>query len=222
MKIILLGLSSSGKTTTAKYLEKYGNYKMIDIDAKIEKKIHMTVREFYSKYGRKTFRKMELDVLQECIFSKEEQCGDANIIISTGGGLIENTDAILFLNSLKKRELNNVKIFFLNSSLKTLWARISKKIQKEMYIPAFLEDGLKNTSPFRKYDVLQIKSMQSLFSLNEHARNKILKATKMYFKLIYKKRMERLPLLDCIKIKVKNKKANKVATYIKKIVLKKL
>ena len=228
MKIILVGLSSSGKTTTAKYLECHGIYKMIDIDAKIKEKTHMTVREFYRKNGSDAFRKMEFDVLQECIFLKEEKYGGDDIIISTGGGLLENKDAIFFLNNLKKKEGDKVKIFFLNSSLKTLWARLSKKIKKNisspsftsMFVPAFLEEGAKNISLFKKCNALQKKDIKSSFLLDEHGKKKILRATKRYFKLIYKKRMANLALLDCIKIKVKNKSVVKIARYIERVVLK--
>jgi len=229
MKIILLGLSSSGKTTTAKYFEKHRNYKMIDIDAKIEEKIHMTVREYYKTHGCDVFRKLELDVLQEYMCLGEEQCGRSeNIIISTGGGLVENKNAIFFLNSLKKREGDKVKIFFLNSSLKILWARLSKNIKKNMsssgftsmFIPAFLREGVKNIAVFRKYNALQKTTIKNSFLLDEHGKKKILRATKRYFNLIYKKRMTNLALLDCIKIKVKNKSVGKIARYIERVVLK--
>lgn len=86
-KIILIGFMGCGKTTIGKQLAKKFNFDFIDTDEEIEKKYNTTISDIFRIYGEDDFRKKEVSLLDELL--KKD-----NIIISTGGGIIESIEAI--------------------------------------------------------------------------------------------------------------------------------
>ncbi len=85
MKIYLIGLPGSGKSTIGSLLAKKLNYEFIDTDTYIEEKAMMFIDEIFSSYGEDYFRALEINALEEL---KEKD----NVIISTGGGIIKNKE----------------------------------------------------------------------------------------------------------------------------------
>ena len=69
-----------GKTSIGKKLSKQLNWKFLDTDKLIEKKIGLPIPEIFNQYGEDFFREQEREILNE-IASLE------NVVVSVGGGL---------------------------------------------------------------------------------------------------------------------------------------
>jgi shikimate kinase len=78
--IILLGFMGVGKTSIGKKLSKQLNWKFLDTDKLIEKKIGLPIPEIFNQLGEDFFREQEREILNE-IASLE------NVVVSVGGGL---------------------------------------------------------------------------------------------------------------------------------------
>jgi len=81
--LVLLGMMAVGKTTLGKIVAKKQELKFIDIDASIEKKNSMTIKEIFKKKGEKFFRMEEEN---EILKSLEKN----NCVIALGGGAFMN------------------------------------------------------------------------------------------------------------------------------------
>jgi len=78
-RLYLIGFMGSGKTSVGKKLAKKLNYKFIDLDNEIEKRINCSILDCFAKFGEDKFREIENQILKESFkYSKT--------IISTGGG----------------------------------------------------------------------------------------------------------------------------------------
>lgn len=111
MRIYLIGFMCSGKTTVGSLLASRLNYSFIDLDKEIEKREGLTIPQIFSKKGEGYFRKLELDTLKD--ISKQD-----NLVISTGGGLGANLEALEFM---KKRG----KTVWIEIDFNTFWERCS-------------------------------------------------------------------------------------------------
>ncbi|MBS1501428.1 MAG: shikimate kinase [Bacteroidetes bacterium] len=80
MKIFLIGFMGSGKTTLGRKLAARMNYEFIDLDHVLEKRVELSIAEYFSFFGEDSFRKLEREVLQKTQYPE-------NVIVSTGGGL---------------------------------------------------------------------------------------------------------------------------------------
>ncbi len=81
--IILIGMPGSGKSTVGQILAEKLSRTFVDIDWEIEKKIQMSICDYFSKCGEPAFRKIESELLDE--FSRK-----SGLVIATGGGVIKN------------------------------------------------------------------------------------------------------------------------------------
>jgi shikimate kinase len=88
-KIVLIGMKSSGKTTTGKILAEKLGMPFTDMDTQIEllhakeKNEPLPFREIYQKYGGDYFRRMETAALEALALLPETE----PIVLATGGGL---------------------------------------------------------------------------------------------------------------------------------------
>lgn len=120
MAKVLLGFMGAGKSTIARGLDL--NY--LDMDALIEKRLGMSIAEFFAEKGESAFRQIESEVLAELL--KTDQ------VVSTGGGVViskRNRD-------LLKTNSDNI---YLKADFETLYQRIST--DKDNQRPLFLNNS---------------------------------------------------------------------------------
>ena len=108
--LVLLGMMAVGKTTLGKIVAKKQELKFIDIDASIEKKNSMTIKEIFQKKGEKFFR---MEEEKEVLKSLEKN----NCIIALGGGAFMN-------KTVRENILKNAISIWLNVDIKTLNQRV--------------------------------------------------------------------------------------------------
>lgn len=80
MRIYIIGMPGSGKSSVAKHLAQKLNYPLIDVDATIEKEVLMFIDDLFEKYGEKKFRELETETLRNI------NAHDA--VIACGGGIV--------------------------------------------------------------------------------------------------------------------------------------
>lgn len=108
--IVLTGMMGAGKTTVGKLLKMSLRKEFVDIDAEIEKEADKTIVEIFELYGEELFRKLEHKIILK--FSQE-----SDIIISIGGGALENEENYINLSS-------NGVLFYLKASADELYERV--------------------------------------------------------------------------------------------------
>lgn len=108
--IVLIGLMGSGKTTVGKMLADELDYTFVDTDAIIEETSGLTINEIFSRFGENDFREKEVSAVRRL-------CLQENLVISTGGGIVERTEN---LDSLRQNGL----IFYLFAPSGELFNRI--------------------------------------------------------------------------------------------------
>ena len=88
MKIFLLGVKHAGKTTVGKFLAQISGFSFFDLDKEIEDRNGTSVRDLYKNMGKSFFMKEE--AIECSIISK----GTGNSVVSTGGGISDNGEAL--------------------------------------------------------------------------------------------------------------------------------
>jgi shikimate kinase len=116
MNIVLIGYRGTGKSVVGELLASQLNMPCIGMDAKIVQKAGMSIPDIVEKYGWPKFRNIESEVAREL-------AGLDNIIVDTGGGVIERPENMAVLQS-------NARIFWLRASVAVIVARIQGGTQR--------------------------------------------------------------------------------------------
>jgi shikimate kinase len=152
MRIILIGLPGSGKSTIASELCQLLNYKLIDTDEEISKKEKSSIEEIFSTKGENYFRETERDILRLVI--KNE-----NSVISTGGG------TPCFFDNMETINKHGVSIFLnvpLEETAKRLLAHPNKNRplilgKSPEQLMSFLKEKVKERGVYYKKANMEFK-----------------------------------------------------------------
>jgi shikimate kinase len=80
LKVVLVGLPGSGKSTFGRQLAKEMGFPFLDLDQLIEERYQLKISEIFSMHGEGTFRDWESLVLQDILKQ------DRAYILASGGG----------------------------------------------------------------------------------------------------------------------------------------
>jgi shikimate kinase len=136
MKIYLIGLPGSGKSTLGRQLSKSLNIPFIDLDTAIEQKENRVIKDIFKQKGEDYFRKLESETLRRI------SEGLADFIMATGGGAPVFYDNMEFMNSFGQT-------VFLDVPPRVITERIIKADKEERPLLARLgPDELKDQIEF--------------------------------------------------------------------------
>lgn len=110
MILVLIGYRGTGKTVVGELLAKRLQMPCISIDEEIVRRAGRPIKEIVDQLGWPAFRDMESELVRE--FS-----GRDDIIVDTGGGVIEREENIAVMKG-------NACIFWLKASVDTIVSRI--------------------------------------------------------------------------------------------------
>ena len=149
--IVLVGFPGSGKSTVGRRLASRLSLPFYDTDSYFETKYHITVSDFFSKYGEDFFRICEKSVLEELLFLPP-------CVIATGGGLPCHGDAMQLINE-------SALSVYIKLSQKTLFDRLlhSKKVRPLLFgktseeLLAYIEETLLQREVFYSRATICVK-----------------------------------------------------------------
>ena len=79
--VVIIGFMGSGKTRVGKRLAKDFDLPFIDIDRVVTRKMNLSVKDIFDKFGEPFYRALETTVIKELIKDQEQK------VISLGSGL---------------------------------------------------------------------------------------------------------------------------------------
>ncbi|MBC2716618.1 MAG: shikimate kinase [Desulfobacteraceae bacterium] len=116
MNIVLIGYRGTGKSEVGAILADRLKMACVGMDAEIVRRAGMSIPEIVEKFGWTRFRDMESAVVRD--LSVQD-----NLIIDTGGGVIERPENILALQK-------SAVIFWLKASVEVIVSRIEDGTQR--------------------------------------------------------------------------------------------
>jgi len=136
MKIFLIGMPGSGKTTTGKLLAEKLKLTFVDLDMEIEKSEGQPINQIFEKRKENYFREVESSLLRNFCSSPY------SFVMSTGGGAPCFHDNMMMMN-------NSGKTIFLDVPAKEIANRLEKTSLTERPLFARLApDQLKDKIEF--------------------------------------------------------------------------
>jgi len=116
MRVYLLGMMGSGKSTVGKKLANKISYQFYDLDDLIEARIGTSIADFFESEGEEKFRLIEQETLRET-FRVD------NVVISTGGG------APCFFNNIDEINNNGISCY-LQAEVGVLLSRLKGAVEQ--------------------------------------------------------------------------------------------
>jgi shikimate kinase len=156
MKIFLIGMPGSGKTTTGKLLAEKLKLPFVDLDVEIEKSEGQPINQIFEKKKEKYFREIESTMLKSF-------CSSPNsFVMSTGGG------APCFHDNMEKMN-DSGKTIFLDVPAKEIANRLVKTNLNDRPLFAKLSsDQLKDKIEFlRSQRISFYKKAKYIFEGND-------------------------------------------------------
>lgn len=158
MRIYLVGMPGSGKSTLGRSLARLMKHTFIDLDDRIIGQEGMSIPEIFAQKGETYFRQAEQRALQ-ATFTEQ------NILVATGGG------APCFFDNMEQINAQGISIF-LNIPLQQIASRVSPGKNKVTIRPLFagktpeqikesLEQMWEKRLPFYQKAHFQINSPQT-------------------------------------------------------------
>ena len=136
MKIYLIGMPGSGKSTLGKQLAAELTMLFVDLDREIEKQEGKSVSSIFSEKGEEHFRLAESQVLREWAGSQQ------SFVMATGGG------TPCFHRGMEILNQTGLTIF-LDVSVQELVARVEKKSNRPLLKSSTQEELEKKLSDIR-------------------------------------------------------------------------
>lgn len=117
MKIALIGMPTSGKSTISNLIVEKINYCQIDLDYLLEQQFGSSLQTFINTYGEDEFLDRENTLMLEIEYPE-------NCIISTGGSVVYATEA------MEKMKQEGIYFVYLKTPIKQLEKRL--KTQRDV------------------------------------------------------------------------------------------
>jgi shikimate kinase len=153
MKIFLIGLPGSGKTTIAKQLALQLHLPYMDLDLEIEKAEMKSIPQIFKEKKEDYFRKVESQLLKDWCQS------DFDFVMATGGG------APCFFDNIKSMNETGVTIFLDVPTMEIARRVASSKGEERPLLKSNGIDGLKDQIEFlRSQRINFYKQAQKIFT----------------------------------------------------------
>ena len=136
MKIYLIGLPGSGKTTLAKDLGVKLKLPYVDLDVEIEKAEMKTIPQIFKDKKENYFRKIEAQLLKSLCQS------DSSFVMATGGG------APCFFDNMEQMNLSGMTVFLDVPTLEIARRIVSSKGEERPLLKSNGIDVLKDQIEF--------------------------------------------------------------------------
>ena len=85
MRVLLTGFMGAGKTTVGRLLAERLRVPFVDLDAEIEARSGLAVRDLFARHGEPEFRRIEQQLLVEALARDP-------LVLATGGGTLVDAD----------------------------------------------------------------------------------------------------------------------------------
>lgn len=136
MKLILIGMMGSGKSTIGKVLASAIDANFLDMDAMIEKREGTSISKIFEEKGESYFRALEH------LMAKELEHKD-NVVIATGGGVVINESTMAALSA-------KGTVVYLHIPVVSIVKRLEGDTQRPLLQNTSLKDKLEQVYSDRK------------------------------------------------------------------------